>query len=234
MDWGNAFVASITPSPSDPATIASIDMTLNLDGDFKKTKLKLTWLSAPHAAAAVSSLTPVVLLDYDYLITKKKLEEDDSIDSVINPVTEYSTLAWSDSNVAQLHKGDIVQFERKGYYVVDKPAGAASGLLDGPEGVARVECIYIPDGRAASIALKYDPSTAALVKSINKPLPLLPVSRIPEPAPLVAQTTVLRSEGAAGFEIPILTKMFRVGNVYGDDGVEAKATTKMFDVKPFY
>lgn len=88
MDWGNAFVRSINKSST--GTIESLEMELNLSGDFKKTKKKVTWLSPPSVSTTPDELTQVKLLDYDYLITKKKLEEEDSVESVLNPKTEYS------------------------------------------------------------------------------------------------------------------------------------------------
>lgn len=89
MDWGNAIVRTIKKA-SDGAAVESLEMELNLAGDFKKTKKKVTWLSPPSVAGASDELTQVKLLDYDYLITKKKLEEEDSVESVLNPKTEYS------------------------------------------------------------------------------------------------------------------------------------------------
>lgn len=47
--------------------VTGLTGTLNLAGDFKKTRLKLTWL------ADVSELVPLTLTDFDYLITKKKV-----------------------------------------------------------------------------------------------------------------------------------------------------------------
>jgi glutamyl-tRNA synthetase len=91
MDWGNAFVRSINKSSS--GGVESLEMELNLSGDFKKTKKKVTWLSPPSVGGAASELTRVKLLDYDYLITKKKLEEEDSVESVLNPKTEYSLVS---------------------------------------------------------------------------------------------------------------------------------------------
>lgn len=88
MDWGNAFVRTIKKSST--GSIESLEMELNLSGDFKKTKKKVTWLSPPQVGGRPEELTQVKLLDYDYLITKKKLEEEDSVESVLNPQTEYS------------------------------------------------------------------------------------------------------------------------------------------------
>lgn len=89
MDWGNAFVRKITKSDST-GQIESLEMELNLSGDFKKTKKKVTWLSPPTVNGSGDELQKVKLLDYDYLITKKKLEEEDSVESFLNPKTEYS------------------------------------------------------------------------------------------------------------------------------------------------
>lgn len=47
--------------------MTAVTAELHLAGDFKKTKLKLTWL------ADVPDLVPLVLTDFDYLITKKKV-----------------------------------------------------------------------------------------------------------------------------------------------------------------
>ncbi|KAK7467382.1 glutamate--tRNA ligase [Stygiomarasmius scandens] len=139
MDWGNAFVRSKTTDASGQVT--SVEMELHLEGDFKKTKKKITWLAQPTSE---HPLIPVTLLDYDYLITKKKLEENDNVEDYITPVTEFRESAVADANVKDLKKGDIIQFERKGYFIYDGENKA--------EG--RMEFIRIPDGKAANLASK--------------------------------------------------------------------------------
>lgn len=138
MDWGNAIVRSKTTDLS--GHITSINMDLHLEGDFRKTKKKITWLAQPTSD---HPLIDVTLLDYDYLITKKKLEEDDDVADFVTPVSEFKEEAFADTNVKDLTKGDIIQFERKGYFIFD-------GIVqDG-----KLEFILIPDGKAASIASK--------------------------------------------------------------------------------
>ncbi|GAA5845383.1 hypothetical protein JCM5353_004814, partial [Sporobolomyces roseus] len=146
MDWGNAFVRKITKSSS--GSIESLEMELNLSGDFKKTKKKVTWLSPPSVNGSGDELTSVKLLDYDYLITKKKLEEEDSVETFLNPKTEYSVDAVADLNIQSLPKGSIIQFERKGFYIVDVAFDPSSPQTP-------MELIFIPDGKASTIALKY-------------------------------------------------------------------------------
>lgn len=111
MDWGNAFIRSKNTDPS--GVITSIEADLHLAGDFKKTSKKVTWLADP----SISPLVPVTLIDYDYLITKKRLEEDDNLDDVVNPKTEYRVRALASKEVEHCKQWDIIQFERKGFYI---------------------------------------------------------------------------------------------------------------------
>ncbi|KAI3613310.1 hypothetical protein CBS9595_004143 [Malassezia furfur] len=142
MDWGNAIVRK--KHLAADGSVAALDLEANLDGDFKATKKKVTWLAQPNATR---HLTPVVLEDFDYLITKKKLEEDDKFTDFLSPQTRFTTEALADANVAALAEGDAIQFERKGYFILDQ--------VQGPNG--RRVFIRIPDGRAASSASKAAP-----------------------------------------------------------------------------
>ncbi|KIW01589.1 glutamate-tRNA ligase [Verruconis gallopava] len=118
MNWGNAIVRKInhTLNPLKGfKTVTSLELELHLQGDVKKTKKKVTWLSTDQ------NLVPVEMVDFDYLITKNKLEEDDNYEDFLTPQTEFRTEGVADENVAALKEGDIIQFDRKGYFRVDKP-----------------------------------------------------------------------------------------------------------------
>lgn len=112
MDWGNAFVRNKQTNAS--GKIESLELDLHLEGDFKKTSKKVHWLAAP---TATHPLVPVTLIDYDYLINKKKIEDGDDFTACLNPVTEYRVKAVADANVQGLKQFDIIQFERKGFYI---------------------------------------------------------------------------------------------------------------------
>lgn len=137
MGWGNAFVREIpngTPIPS-------LKLELNLKGDFKATEKKVTWL-----AAEGFKLVPAELWEFDYLITKDKLEEDDNVEDFLNPNTASMVDAWCDAGVGELKADDIIQLERRGFFRVDK------GLKDWKEGEAgekgpRVVLFAIPTGK---------------------------------------------------------------------------------------
>ncbi|KAL3478424.1 tRNA synthetases class I, catalytic domain-containing protein [Aspergillus californicus] len=128
MAWGNAFVRKITTDASGDVT--ELELDLNEKGDFKKTEKKVTWLSADQ------DLVPVELVDFDHLLNKDALQEDDRLEDVLNEKTEFRDDALADSNVANLKEGDIIQFERKGYYRLDRPyaPGKPAILFNIPSG----------------------------------------------------------------------------------------------------
>jgi hypothetical protein len=112
MNWGNAFVRSITKA--DSGIVTDVTVELNLAGDVKKTQKKITWLSTDQ------KLVPIELVDFDYLITKDKLEEDDNYEDFLTETTEFRTKALADENVVKLTTDNIIQFDRKGYFKVDQ------------------------------------------------------------------------------------------------------------------
>ncbi|EEH20063.2 glutamate-tRNA ligase [Paracoccidioides brasiliensis Pb03] len=116
MNWGNAFVRKITSDPMSDGRISSLELELHLAGDVKKTDKKVTWL-----AEKGQKLVPVELVDFDYIISKDKLEKDEDIHDFLTPKTEFRSEAFADCNVAGLAEGDIIQFERKGYFRLDRP-----------------------------------------------------------------------------------------------------------------
>jgi len=119
MNWGNAYVRKIDHGMNPlalvgKAKVTGLELELHLQGDFKKTSKKVTWLSSDQ------ELVPVKLYDFDHLLTKDKLEEDDVFEQFLNKesVTEMDCVA--DCNVANVKEDDIIQFDRKGYFRCDK------------------------------------------------------------------------------------------------------------------
>jgi glutamyl-tRNA synthetase len=69
MDWGNAIVQSLEKNASGDITL--VHASLHLEGDFKTTKKKLTWISN-----VPSDLISVELVECQNLLTKPKLEKE--------------------------------------------------------------------------------------------------------------------------------------------------------------
>ncbi|KAJ3152405.1 hypothetical protein HDU86_005583 [Geranomyces michiganensis] len=152
MDWGNFDVVKIQWS-ADKTHIILIEVKVNPDTDYKNTK-KLTWLSRAETGKPESTPVAATLFDYDYLITKKKLEEDDKVQDFVTPVTEFKTEVVCDANIRDVKHGDIIQLERKGYYICDRAFDAANPKQ-------KVHLIFIPDGKVSSMQSKADTSSAA-------------------------------------------------------------------------
>ncbi|XP_059648352.1 glutamate--tRNA ligase, cytoplasmic [Cornus florida] len=135
MDWGNAIIKEI--KKDQDGNITHLAGVLHLEGSVKTTKLKLTWLPE------TSELVNLSLVEFDYLITKKKLEEDEDFIDVLNPCTKKETAALGDSNMRNLQRGDILQLERKGYFRCDVPFVRSSKPI----------VLYaIPDGRQQTVS----------------------------------------------------------------------------------
>lgn len=130
MNWGNAIVTSITTDPHT-GTVQDMKFRLHLDGDFKKTDKKLTWL-----AREPTNAVPVDLVYFYHLISKDKLENRDDLLSCVTPQSEARVEAWADCGVAGLVEDDIVQFDRVGYFRVDRAytGGGRAVLFNIPTG----------------------------------------------------------------------------------------------------
>ncbi|KAG8346281.1 putative glutamyl-tRNA synthetase [Trypanosoma vivax] len=127
MDWGNAYIKNIRSS-RESDLITDADIALHLEGDVKKTKYKLTWV-AEYCDAEILELR-----EYDHLLTKKKPDPEENLDSILASVTKYTQEAYAEEAVRHLKKGDVIQLERRGYYIVDAI-------------YPRKVLISIPDGR---------------------------------------------------------------------------------------
>lgn len=131
MDWGNVIIDAVNKD--------KVTAHLHLQGSVKDTK-KLSWISASPGEAV-----PVQLIEYDNLITARKLEEGQNFEDFVNKNSKVITQALGDANLRTLNRGDRIQIERRGYFIVDTPhiqrfAGTDSG--------APMSLILIPDGSA--------------------------------------------------------------------------------------
>jgi glutamyl-tRNA synthetase len=99
------------------------------DKNFKKIPI-LTWVCGNADAV------PVSLVELDYLF--------DSEGGETTTDTWQTTSAVAESGISLLSKGDIVQFMKRGFYVVDKP------YLGRPDSPAVM--IFIPDGKSKAMS----------------------------------------------------------------------------------
>ncbi|XP_051470474.1 bifunctional glutamate/proline--tRNA ligase isoform X3 [Apus apus] len=137
INWGNIIITKLNRNSS--GKIVSIDAKLNLENkDFKKTT-KITWLAETPRAP----LIPTVCVNYDHLITKPVLGKDEDFKQYINRNSKQEELMLGDPCLKELKKGDIVQLQRRGFFICDQPYEPVS-----PYSCKDAPCIliYIPDG----------------------------------------------------------------------------------------
>ena len=111
MKWGNVTITKKEANGSNFNLWGSVD---EADKDFKKTK-KVTWIAADPA-----NTVEIKLVEYDHLIMKAKIEEADDIEQLINKNSKIEYNAIAEGCVRSLQKSGIFQFERRGFYIVDK------------------------------------------------------------------------------------------------------------------
>jgi len=85
------------------------------NGDLKAAKKKLSWI------ANVKENTPTRIFEFDNLILKEKLEENDKFQDFVNPNTCAETSVIGDAGLKTLQQNEIIQLERRGYFRVDRP-----------------------------------------------------------------------------------------------------------------
>ncbi|GMK56020.1 hypothetical protein CspeluHIS016_0210760 [Cutaneotrichosporon spelunceum] len=105
MDFATAVVTSVVKSPSPQGmAVKGLTLRLNPHGNPKQTSKRFHWLPAATPTVVLGgSLTPVVLVKYP---------RPSDIES-----SEVRTQALASPQVSQMKKGEILQFERKGFYI---------------------------------------------------------------------------------------------------------------------
>jgi len=81
------------------------------------------------------------------LLNAKKIEEDTDFLTILNENSKFTTECVADPNIKNLQKGDLVQFERRGFFIVDKVHN-----VDGDISKRKMEMVSIPDGKTKSMS----------------------------------------------------------------------------------
>ncbi|XP_074805341.1 bifunctional glutamate/proline--tRNA ligase isoform X5 [Natator depressus] len=188
INWGNIIITKIHRNSS--RKIVSIDAKLNMENkDYKKTT-KITWLAeTPHAP-----LIPAVCVNYDHLITKPVLGKDEDFKQYVNRNSKQEELMLGDPCLKELKKGDIIQLQRRGFFICDQPYEPVS-----PYSCKEAPCIliYIPDGHTKEM-----PTSGSKEKTKAETAKKEASSASKgKPAPLVADTC---SPASAASEDPLV------------------------------
>ena len=131
--WANSQVTKVEKDENGNVKEIHVNLTPE-DKDFKKTQI-CHWIPFKEGL-----YTKVILVEYGHLINVKKFEDNMKIEDIVNNNSKFETPAFAESIILQAKKGDKIQFERRGYFIVDKL----------PENDKPMYLIYIPDGKTKS------------------------------------------------------------------------------------
>ncbi|ADM11114.1 glutamyl tRNA synthetase [Encephalitozoon intestinalis ATCC 50506] len=106
MNWGNAIVRS--KSVQD-GIVTKMEIILNPEGDFKQTKNKISWVSKRGSVV-------VELIEYGSLMTDG---DDEDLAARFNTDSIQKEYWYAESAVVDIKEGDVIQFERNGFYYCD-------------------------------------------------------------------------------------------------------------------
>lgn len=109
MNWGNAI---LTKKVCESNTVKNLSIKLNLKGDYKKTKNKISW---------ISKMGSVIIKTYEYSNLLKDNDAEDLYEA-FNHESISEEFYYAESSLVHHNKeGEHVQFERIGFFYCDKP-----------------------------------------------------------------------------------------------------------------
>uniref|UniRef100_A0A4W6G4H1 Bifunctional glutamate/proline--tRNA ligase n=1 Tax=Lates calcarifer TaxID=8187 RepID=A0A4W6G4H1_LATCA len=157
INWGNLIITKINKGAD--GKVVSMEARLNLDNkDYKKTT-KITWLAETNSAP----LLPTICINYQPLISKAVITKDDDFKEYINKNSKLEEKMLGDPCLKNLKKGDIIQLQRRGFYICDQPYEPVS-----PNSCKESPCVllYIPGWSHQG-----DPATPTKAASASAPAP---------------------------------------------------------------
>ncbi|KAM6950221.1 bifunctional glutamate/proline--tRNA ligase isoform 2-T2 [Lycodopsis pacificus] len=187
INWGNLIITKINKGAD--AKVVSMEARLALENkDFKKTT-KITWLADTNSAP----LVPTICINYLPLISKAVLTKDDDFKEYINKNTKMEEKMLGDQCLLSLKKGDVIQLQRRGFYICDQPYEPVS-----PNSCKESPCVllYIPDGHTKEM-----PTAGSKDKSKSQAS-----SKAPASTPTKAASTPAKAASTPAKAAPTPTK----------------------------
>jgi len=108
------------------------------DTNFKDPK-KVTWLPSKREL-----LCDINVVEYDHLLNCKKPDDEADFTLSVNTNSKFVTEFWTEGILKTLPPRTNVQFERRGYFVMDRKS-----VVDGKD---HIDMIFIPDGKTKSMS----------------------------------------------------------------------------------
>ncbi|KFD45817.1 hypothetical protein M513_13298 [Trichuris suis] len=115
VNWGNIVITDVTRSNDGNATC--VKARLDLENTNYKNTLKFTWL----AEAEDAEMVPVVASHFDNVISKAQLGKNEDFKDYVCYDSRHNFEMLGEAAMRDIRKGDIVQLQRKGFFICDQP-----------------------------------------------------------------------------------------------------------------
>lgn len=142
---GNLKIKDI--SRSADGKVAKIVADPNLDDKNYKNTLKVTWLAESPSAP----LVPCTCVFFDHILSKQVLGKDDDFKDFVRKETRVEVPMLGDPLLKHLKKSDIIQIQRKGFFICDQPYDQSAARHISQEGPLIL--YHIPDGTQSTSTL---------------------------------------------------------------------------------
>ncbi|KAG0418197.1 hypothetical protein HPB47_005035 [Ixodes persulcatus] len=119
----------------------------NLDDKNYKNTLKVTWLAISPSAP----LVPCTCVFFDHILSKQVLGKDDDFKDFVRKETRVAVSMLGDPLLKNLKKSDIIQIQRKGFFICDQPYDQSAARHISQEGP--LVLYHIPDGTQSTSTL---------------------------------------------------------------------------------
>ncbi|KRX12921.1 Bifunctional glutamate/proline--tRNA ligase, partial [Trichinella nelsoni] len=143
INWGNAIVKKVVRTSGK---VTSAELQLCLENTNFKNTLKLTWLCEEDKRE--KHLIPIIASHFDNVISKAILGKDEDFKKFICRDSRHDFEMVGEWAMCQINKGDIVQLQRKGFYICDQPYSASSPYTGLPSPLI---LFNIPDGHVKDL-----------------------------------------------------------------------------------
>ncbi|XP_076642990.1 glutamyl-prolyl-tRNA synthetase [Halictus rubicundus] len=148
INWGNIL---ITKLERNGASVGKVLARLNLENKDYKNTLKITWLLAPSNNddnnIGKTSLIPCYAVYFDHIISKPVLAKDDDYKDFIAKNTRVEVHMIGEQELQRVKKGEIIQLQRKGFFICDIPYAPASPFSSREQPLI---LFHIPDGHTTN------------------------------------------------------------------------------------
>ncbi|XP_018370970.1 PREDICTED: bifunctional glutamate/proline--tRNA ligase [Trachymyrmex cornetzi] len=147
INWGNIMIQKINKYDGN---IVDVQARLNLEDKNYKNTLKITWLAeslpTSDSNAEKSNAIKCYAVYFDHIMSVPVLGKDDDFKNFVAKNTRKEIRLLGEVELKRVKKGEIIQLQRKGFFICDIPYASNSYSTREPP----IVLFHIPDGHTTT------------------------------------------------------------------------------------